>query len=477
MRSAAVAMVVATAALSIACGGGSSSSSDAGSPSDPHSTAATPSDLVAGAGIQNGIVVRFPAVLENEAAIFGITKPLEWDVATQRILISVELIAKQTVSDPGVGPRTAVLYTMGGGSSLCVPDSTITLVPGDRRTYVFACSVSSDAKITSFAPQGGAEVTFKFPPAEAKSYPTVAAGLPSSAGAGVRIGGIASGGDPALLALDDLGDGWIVATRSEDPSGGANAICGRSLTVLDAGRTAAFDDNTRHLGLTETINERPVDEAKRLFDEFKSAATSCSSWTIQGNGSSIPATIGSLDGVSSLGDQRAGYRIDLPFVPFLGSVRLDFVFVRTGGTLIGFALLKPSSSDVDLNSFLRKAYDKFTNSGTSVTGASADELELRDNSFSAGGVVNPKLRMSAGVPVTLTLRNTGGAVHNVHVASAIGYTIPFCKTTSDDPCSKPALMNGGATGTITITLEPGTYVYRCDFHPSEMHGIIEVTAP
>ena len=42
--------------------------------------------------------------------------------------------------------------------------------------------------------------------------------------------------------------------------------------------------------------------------------------------------------------------------------------------------------------------------------------------------------------------------------------------------SLPDLIPGGATGTLSFTVaQPGTYPYRCDFHPDQMKGEITVT--
>ena len=42
-------------------------------------------------------------------------------------------------------------------------------------------------------------------------------------------------------------------------------------------------------------------------------------------------------------------------------------------------------------------------------------------------------------------------------------------------CSDPGIIPGGTEATITIKIdEPGTYNFRCDFHPSEMVGTLVV---
>ncbi len=71
-------------------------------------------------------------------------------------------------------------------------------------------------------------------------------------------------------------------------------------------------------------------------------------------------------------------------------------------------------------------------------------------------------------PATVTLRNEDGTLHNIHVfkgddasGQSLGATQP---------------ESGPSTSTLDVTLEPGTYFYQCDIHPSQMQGTIKVTA-
>jgi plastocyanin len=45
--------------------------------------------------------------------------------------------------------------------------------------------------------------------------------------------------------------------------------------------------------------------------------------------------------------------------------------------------------------------------------------------------------------------------------------------TDDDAVSDPDRIDGGESGTITFTLEAGSYAYQCDFHPADMKGTVE----
>ena len=43
-------------------------------------------------------------------------------------------------------------------------------------------------------------------------------------------------------------------------------------------------------------------------------------------------------------------------------------------------------------------------------------------------------------------------------------------------CSTPNKLAAGGTGTLTFTITtPGTYHFRCDFHPTQMFGTFVVS--
>jgi plastocyanin len=100
--------------------------------------------------------------------------------------------------------------------------------------------------------------------------------------------------------------------------------------------------------------------------------------------------------------------------------------------------------------------------------AGAAEIDMEDNKF-------PVASISVTSGGTINITNKGAGTHNVHVAGAPGaYAVAFCKATGTEPCSKPASIPGGGTGTITVSLPAGTYDFRCDFHPFEMTGKLTV---
>ncbi len=105
----------------------------------------------------------------------------------------------------------------------------------------------------------------------------------------------------------------------------------------------------------------------------------------------------------------------------------------------------------------------------SITGTVA--FSLGDNFFDLNGQQNPTMAAKVGDPITIQLTNKGSQPHNMRFAG------PDAQLDSgDDNVSTPDLIPGGATATLSFTIaQPGTYPYRCDFHPDQMKGEITVT--
>jgi plastocyanin/mono/diheme cytochrome c family protein len=98
-------------------------------------------------------------------------------------------------------------------------------------------------------------------------------------------------------------------------------------------------------------------------------------------------------------------------------------------------------------------------------------ITMGDNFFNLNGQHNPTLSVKAGDSVTVQLTNSGTQAHNMRSAGADAKL-----DSDDDGVSDPDLISGGGTGSLTISFaEPGTYPYRCDFHPDLMKGEITVT--
>jgi plastocyanin len=101
---------------------------------------------------------------------------------------------------------------------------------------------------------------------------------------------------------------------------------------------------------------------------------------------------------------------------------------------------------------------------------------MGDNFFEFEGQQAPTISVASGEEITIDLSNDGLAIHNMHIAGTDNeYGIAICETGGDEPCSDPGLFSPGDTGAITFTFdEAGSFVFRCDFHPVDMIGEIEV---
>jgi plastocyanin len=114
--------------------------------------------------------------------------------------------------------------------------------------------------------------------------------------------------------------------------------------------------------------------------------------------------------------------------------------------------------------------------GETPTAPGAVSVQMHDNYFTLADSDerNPSITLPSGTEIPLD--NQGSALHNMHIepSPGAGFAVPFCRTGEGAPCSDPARIPGGNQGVIVVTLGPGTYTYRCDFHTQEMVGQITV---
>ncbi|MEE8347604.1 MAG: plastocyanin/azurin family copper-binding protein [Dehalococcoidia bacterium] len=97
-------------------------------------------------------------------------------------------------------------------------------------------------------------------------------------------------------------------------------------------------------------------------------------------------------------------------------------------------------------------------------------MSMGDNFFDFQGEQAPTIEVTAGEETTFDLTNDGIAIHNMRIAG-----VDNEYNTDDDFVSDPNLFLSGDAGTITSDIDqPGTYIFRCDFHPIEMTGTLEV---
>lgn len=110
-------------------------------------------------------------------------------------------------------------------------------------------------------------------------------------------------------------------------------------------------------------------------------------------------------------------------------------------------------------------------------GAGGTEIDLADNVIKFNGQDNPAIPAKIGEN-TFTVKNTGIAIHNIHVDGADeAYAVAFCSPGDGEStgCTDPNRVAAGKTATLTFTITAaGTYHFRCDFHSTEMKGTFVV---
>jgi plastocyanin len=78
--------------------------------------------------------------------------------------------------------------------------------------------------------------------------------------------------------------------------------------------------------------------------------------------------------------------------------------------------------------------------------------------------------VALGETISIVIANGDSVQHNMRIAGLDGQY-----DTEDDAVTVPAALNGGETGELIFSpLVPGEYTFRCDFHPAQMGGRIEV---
>ncbi len=93
-----------------------------------------------------------------------------------------------------------------------------------------------------------------------------------------------------------------------------------------------------------------------------------------------------------------------------------------------------------------------------------------DNAF-----YNPAtLTGKAGEVIEITVRNTGTVIHNVRVSGPNkAFDVDTSGNKGDDFEMPPNTIEPGKTGTLKIKIDqPGTYPFRCDFHPLVQKGTL-----
>lgn len=97
-----------------------------------------------------------------------------------------------------------------------------------------------------------------------------------------------------------------------------------------------------------------------------------------------------------------------------------------------------------------------------VPAGGAVTVAAADFSFSPTAIV-----ASAGLPVRITLNNTGNAPHTLTVYTDEAYSEPVAGADTGQ-------VSGGSSGDFEVTLEEGEHFFRCELHPDQMQGVITV---
>ena len=147
----------------------------------------------------------------------------------------------------------------------------------------------------------------------------------------------------------------------------------------------------------------------------------------------------------------------------IGAMVFVAAALLTGGTI--FAAVYDGSEE-----------EHVTGEPTATPEGVVDGIVLGDNFFIYNDTTAPEIVVTAGQEVTIEITNDGKLLHNMHISDASGnYDIDVCAVGDPEPCSDPDQLFEGETATITFRFdEPGTYPFRCDFHPLDMVGTIRV---
>ena len=99
-------------------------------------------------------------------------------------------------------------------------------------------------------------------------------------------------------------------------------------------------------------------------------------------------------------------------------------------------------------------------------------ITLGDNYIEYEGERAPTITVAAGEDVEFEVDNAGAAIHNIQVDGPDGeYAEDFCAAGgAATACSDPDRLAGGSQGTLSFNLDAGTYLFRCDYHATEMTG-------
>ncbi len=170
----------------------------------------------------------------------------------------------------------------------------------------------------------------------------------------------------------------------------------------------------------------------------------------------------------------AAYLASHPRVP---GWQIGAIFVIAGAVLGGGAIYSVSTGGEGEAKETTVSASPGSSPGASPGPGGGATVTQGDNFFEFNGQKNPTIPVKAGQTVTFQIVNNGSGTHNMHVGDLNNQFTgsAVCQPGGDVICSDPDIIAAGQKATISFTIaKAGTYDFRCDFHPQQMIGKIQV---
>ena len=156
-------------------------------------------------------------------------------------------------------------------------------------------------------------------------------------------------------------------------------------------------------------------------------------------------------------------------------MKLDLTRLPVGEMVIGFLILSLLATFILAFTLVESGTDESDEvvaDATSTPVVGSTDVVMGDNFFESDDIT-----VAAGDTLTFNLTNEGASAHNMHIAQPDGsYSDDLCDVDGADPCSDPSAVKSGETAVLVweVDDEPGTFSFRCDFHPDDMTGTLTI---